>query len=169
MSISDRQNREKVFIKEQIVKAATELFSLHGYEHVSMRKIAEKIDYSPTTIYNYFNNKNELLSILLKQGYELFYQTLESAYTENENESFQIKLKKVLSAYVKFGLSNKDYYKLMFIINIDKDDSIMGCENERIKAFESLVSLVSDGNEINFFINSDEMLISQVIWDNCMV
>lgn len=164
MGISERKNREKAFIKEQIVNAATELFSLYGFEHVSMRKIAEKIEYSPTTIYNYFKNKNELLFELLKQGYVLFYQSLNSTYQKNVNENFDVRFKSGLDAYIKFGLSNKDYYKLMFIINIDKDDSLMGCENERTKAFKILVSLVSEGNEINYFINSDVMLISQIIW-----
>ena len=138
MSILERQKREKTFIKEQIVKAATELFSLYGFEHVSMRKIAEKIEYSPTTIYNYFKNKNELLYVLLTQGYELFYDNLNSIYKNNENQNFEIKFKKVLRAYIEFGLCNKDYYKLMFIINVDKNDALIGSNNERNKAFESL-------------------------------
>ncbi|WP_018921966.1 TetR/AcrR family transcriptional regulator [Salsuginibacillus kocurii] len=164
MSISERKHREKAFIKEQIVNAATELFSLYGYEHVSMRKIADKIEYSPTTIYNYFKNKNELLFELLKQGYELFYQTLDSTYQTNKKEHFDLKFKSILSAYIEFGLSHKDYYKLMFISNIDKDDSLMGVENERAKAFEILISLVREGTESNYFIHPDERLISQMIW-----
>ncbi|MCM3320960.1 TetR/AcrR family transcriptional regulator [Cytobacillus kochii] len=164
MSISERKNRDKEIIKEKIVNTATELFSLYGYEHVSMRKIAEKIEYSPTTIYNYFKNKNELLFVLLKHGYKLFYHSLDTARKDNEKENFDRKLKEVFRAYIEFGLANKDYYKLMFMMNIDSDDSLMGCENEKAKAFSILMSLAGEGNKHHYFINSNEMLVSQIIW-----
>ncbi len=164
MSITERQQREKALIREKIVNAATELFSQHGFEQVSMRKIAEKIEYSPTTIYNYFKNKNELLFVLLKQGYTKFFDTLKDAKEKYNNAAYEIKLKKVLQSYIEFGLTNQDYYNLMFILNIDNDDSLVGCENERWKAFEQLVFLVQEGKEIDFFQTSDEMLTSQIIW-----
>ena len=54
MGVAQRKERERVELKQQILDAAREFFVRDGYESVSMRKIAEKIEYSPATIYTYF-------------------------------------------------------------------------------------------------------------------
>ena len=51
MGIKERQTRQKEMLRQEILDAARNLFIKDGYENVSMRKIAEKIEYSPTTIY----------------------------------------------------------------------------------------------------------------------
>ncbi len=51
MGVKERRAREKEQLRQQILSAARELFVTEGYEHVSMRKSADKIEYSPTTIY----------------------------------------------------------------------------------------------------------------------
>ena len=56
MGIKERRAREKEQLRRQILSAARELFVNEGYENVSMRKIANKIEYSPTTIYLYFKD-----------------------------------------------------------------------------------------------------------------
>ena len=61
MSIQARKEKEKEALRQKILAAARELFVDEGYENVSMRKVARKIEYSPTTIYLYFKNKAELL------------------------------------------------------------------------------------------------------------
>ncbi len=53
MGTKERRTREKEELRRQIIAAARELFVNEGYENVSMRKIADKIEYSPTTIYLY--------------------------------------------------------------------------------------------------------------------
>ncbi len=57
-------------MRQRILKAAMELFAKGGYENVSMRKIAKKIEYSPGTIYLYFKNKNDIMLQLCYQGFE---------------------------------------------------------------------------------------------------
>ena len=57
MGIKERQVRQKEVLRQDILDAARDLFIEEGYENTSMRKIAERIEYSPTTIYYYFKDK----------------------------------------------------------------------------------------------------------------
>ena len=60
MGVKERREREKLETRDLILEAARELFANEGYEGVSMRKLAEKIEYSPTAIYVHFADKEEL-------------------------------------------------------------------------------------------------------------
>ena len=64
MGVKERREREKESLRQDILDVAREMFATEGYESVSMRKIADKIEYSPTTIYLYFKDKNELFYAL---------------------------------------------------------------------------------------------------------
>ena len=57
MGVKDRQEREKLETRTKIMDAARALFNEKGYEGVSMRQIAQKIEYTPTTIYGHFQDK----------------------------------------------------------------------------------------------------------------
>ncbi len=64
MGITERREREKEEIRHKILDAARELFAAEGYEEVTMRRIAEAIEYSPTTIYLHFEDKDDLVRAL---------------------------------------------------------------------------------------------------------
>jgi len=69
MGITERKEREKVEIRAMILDAARELFARDGYERVTMRGVAEAIEYSPTTIYNYFEDKDDLVKALCEEDF----------------------------------------------------------------------------------------------------
>src|ERR1700692_2619553 len=64
MGTKERRERERDAVRTRVLDAARELFALHGYEGVSMRGIAEKIEYSPTMIYQHFKDKETLIKEL---------------------------------------------------------------------------------------------------------
>lgn len=100
-------------MRNVILKAATEMFLQDGFEKTSIRGIAEKIEYSVGTIYIYFKDKTELLNALMEQGF----QKMMGVFKElKKNEDPVVRLKKLGYAYVNFGLKNKEYYDLMFIM-----------------------------------------------------
>jgi AcrR family transcriptional regulator len=61
MRLQERRERQRQSLRKQILDAARELFTELGYEAVSMRRIADKIGYSPTTIYLHFADKEALV------------------------------------------------------------------------------------------------------------
>src|SRR6476661_2576088 len=61
MGTQERRERERQELRTKILDAARELFATEGYEAVTMRKIAERIEYSPTAIYLHFKDKESVL------------------------------------------------------------------------------------------------------------
>jgi len=61
MEIINRRENERKIIREKIYKATSEIIIEEGYDKVSIRKIASKIEYSPTLIYNYFKEKEDII------------------------------------------------------------------------------------------------------------
>lgn len=112
MGSAERKIREKEFKREMILAAAMELFLHEGFENVSMRKIAEKIEYSPAAVYLHFKDKDELLHALHIKGFEQLYsEQLSVMNIKNPLE----RLKEHGKVYMNFALKNPEYYDLMFI------------------------------------------------------
>lgn len=114
MAISDRKEREKEEKKQLIIKTATKLFREHGFEKVSLRNIAEAIEYSPTMIYLYFKDKNELFYYLHAEGFRMLRQRFEAEIT-HITDAWQ-RFAKLGEVYIAFGLENPEYYELMFMM-----------------------------------------------------
>ena len=69
MGITERREREREEVRRKILDAARELFATEGYENVTMRRIAEAIEYSPTTIYLHFEDKDDLVRALCHEDF----------------------------------------------------------------------------------------------------
>ncbi|WP_119081129.1 TetR/AcrR family transcriptional regulator [Chitinophaga alhagiae] len=113
MGISDRKEREKQEMRRLIIEAAMRMFVDEGYEKTSIRAIAEKIEYSPGTIYLYYKDKDELLYEVQREAFgELLKAFQENAVSKDPWK----RLTQVMHTYVEFGLTHPDLYDLMFII-----------------------------------------------------
>ncbi len=110
---ASRREQGKLELKQQILEAAMELFAIHGYEGFSLRQVAEVIGYSPTTIYLYFANKDDLLLAVALEGFRDFAAALETAY-QTTNQGFD-RIYTIGKAYFDYGLSHPIQYRLMFM------------------------------------------------------
>ncbi|MEI6899671.1 MAG: helix-turn-helix domain-containing protein, partial [Bacteroidota bacterium] len=70
MGITERKTKERQELKDLILSAAKSLFIEKGIDETSIRNIAERIEYSPATIYLYFKDKDEILHELHSQGFQ---------------------------------------------------------------------------------------------------
>ena len=75
MGIKERQERERETIRRAILDAARDLFVAEGFGRVSIRKIAERIEYSPAAIYGYFPSKDDIFFALAEEGFHLLHDT----------------------------------------------------------------------------------------------
>ena len=116
MGVKERRGREKEELRQVILDAAREMFATEGYESVSMRKIAEKIEYSPTTIYLYFKDKNDLLNQICEDTFGKLYRIVSTI--ETESETALECLRKGIKAYIEFGLQHPHHYEVTFITPI---------------------------------------------------
>jgi len=112
MGITERKEKQKRGIKKMILDASMKLFVEEGFEHVTMRKIADIIEYSPTTVYLYFKDKNEILYNLHELGFQ---KMGEKNQNLSEIENPLMRLYKMGENYIEFGLENPEFYDVMFI------------------------------------------------------
>lgn len=112
MSIANRKQKEKEDLSKKILDAAMELFTQQGFEQTSIRNIAKKIEYSPTTIYLYYKDKDAIFHALHQQGFELLNSQMQVLM--HVEEPFE-RLKAMGRIYISFALENAALYELMFI------------------------------------------------------
>ena len=163
MAIAQRKERQKEELRGKILQAAKELFMQKGYEDISIRSIAEKIEYSPTTIYLYFKDKDDVFFALHQQGFILLNQYFKPL--AHVAEPFE-RLKAISRAYIAFAMENGEYYDLMFIINspmrtVQEDHSKW---EEGAKAFSFLVNTVRQCIEKGYFRGMDAEILAFTYW-----
>jgi AcrR family transcriptional regulator len=113
MGISERKERAKEKMRRQILETAMKLFLEEGFKNVSIRRIADKIEYSPATIYLYFKNKDEILYALHNEGFEELFKR------QQQVTSIKDPIKRLFKQgeiYINYALENPEYYNLMFIM-----------------------------------------------------
>ena len=163
MSSQARRVREKAALKREILNAARDLFVQDGYENVSMRRIAEKIDYSPTTVYLHFVDKADLLfhiceetfAKLVAQGDKLLAQKIDPL----------TKLKMFGRTYIEFGLKHPDHYRLTFMVQHEPGELEERYENSiGHRAFELLRLCAEECIARGVFRRIDLSLASQALW-----
>jgi AcrR family transcriptional regulator len=164
MGIKERREREKENLRQDILDVAREMFATEGYESVSMRKIADKIEYSPTTIYLYFKDKNELLYQICEETFAQLGQRIR-AISEPETDLL-VRLKKGLQAYIEFGIAHPHHYSVTFMNPIFAEPtpeySYEGSMGQR--TFDFLRSQVADCVAAGKLKNGDIDAISQALW-----
>ena len=112
MGIKERKELEKQEMRKLILDTAMKLFLEKGIENITLRNIAEKIEYSPATIYLYFKDKDELIYTLHREGFEKLYGWQQKILSIKDPLK---RLHKHAQMYVSFALENPEYYDLMFI------------------------------------------------------
>ncbi|MGE0827525.1 MAG: TetR/AcrR family transcriptional regulator [Candidatus Binatia bacterium] len=101
-------------VRSAILDAARQLFAQEGVAGLSMRRLAEKIGYTPRTIYLYFVDKDDLLSELIEEEVGHLADCLESAFAKHRSP--QRRLEAVALAYVAFGLEHPQAYEAIFML-----------------------------------------------------
>ncbi len=114
MGILERKKRKKKEMRSLILETAIKLFLEEGFENITVRRIAEKIEYSPAAIYLYYKDKNDILYALHDIGFEKLYKQQQTILTIKDPWR---RLRKHGKVYAKFALENPKYYDLMFIMN----------------------------------------------------
>ncbi len=164
MGVQERREREKENLRETILDAASVLFAQEGYESVSMRKIADKIEYSPTTIYLYFKDKNDLLYQICEETFAQLGQQIREI-SEPETDLL-VRLKKGLRAYIEFGLAHPHHYKVTFMSPIfaEPNDEYLYEGSMGQRTFEFLRSEVTNCVAAGKLKSGDIDAMSQALW-----
>ncbi len=112
MGIKERQDRERLAVRESILTAARDLFVAEGYAQVSIRKIAERIEYSPAAIYSYYPSKDDIFFALAIEGFRRLDDTIRAS--EGAPDPF-IELRDSWWAFYQFSKDHREFFHLMFV------------------------------------------------------
>lgn len=118
MGIKERQERDRATVRRAILDAARDLFVSEGYGNVSIRKIAERIEYSPAALYSYFPSKDDIFFALANEGFDLLYRSPGEA--RNVSDSGKVDgplghLRDSLWRFYCFSCDHPQYFALMFL------------------------------------------------------
>ncbi|WP_010233600.1 TetR/AcrR family transcriptional regulator [Clostridium arbusti] len=165
MGIKERREKEKIELRNKIISAAEELFAEAGYQNISMRKIANKIEYSLPTIYQFFKNKGDILFYIYnKNNGKLLYIFQEIS---NKECNAVEKLKNMSHAYVDFALKNPNYYELAYMSNALRYEENLVYNDKGssgFRAYDMLLNTVKDCKEQGYFKEKDFEVITQCLW-----
>jgi len=162
MGVKERKAREKQDKRELILRSAHQIFVDRGFEEVSIRNIADEIEYSPATIYLYFKDKNEIFYALHTEAFKVF--------NEYVAEIVQIKnpfdrLVALGRKFIQFAHTYPKYYDIMFITKSPMDCHLNKDKwEEGARAHSFLESLVAECKAKGRFKKQDPQILALTIW-----
>ncbi|MBP3040810.1 TetR/AcrR family transcriptional regulator [Bacillaceae bacterium Marseille-Q3522] len=166
MGIAERRQEEIEKIKKKIIEAASYILMKEGYEKLSIRKIADKIEYSPGIIYHYFKDKGEIIATVVENGYQKILKNIIDVPVDQENP--EKSLIQGLKKYIQIMLENPGQFKAVLMNDIqevqDKVNILEKGISKKRKSIEMLSQLIAFTIEKGKFRAVDEELTAQIIW-----
>ena len=112
MGTKERQDRERQAVTAAILDAARQLFLVEGYANVSIRKIAERIEYSPAAIYSYYASKDDIFLALANEGFHRLAAKVHDAMVTGDPLE---NVRACWWAFYEFAKEEPEYFLLMFV------------------------------------------------------
>jgi AcrR family transcriptional regulator len=122
MGIAERKQRQKEGVKAAILQAAWHMVEQEGWQALSLRKIADAIEYSVPVIYDHFENKEAILLEFTRKGFQLLNEQLKSAVAKETAPTRQ--LEAIAGAYWNFAFSHSEYYQLMYGLGMPSCETV---------------------------------------------
>ncbi|PWC08606.1 TetR/AcrR family transcriptional regulator [Mycetocola zhujimingii] len=110
MTSKQRRDHEKTAVRERIVVSAMNLLKAEGASGVTMRRVAEAMDYTAPVVYQHFANKDDLIGELVRQGYSELVARLDAAHNDTDPDT---RLSAVAAEYLRFAAENEHLFEAM--------------------------------------------------------
>lgn len=162
--------RRRQKVRSAILDAAERVFSEEGEAGLSIRRLADEIDYSPAAIYKYFGSKEELLDQLKESFFERLMSTIDRATLASL--PFETRARQCFVKYVETAIARPHHYAAAFASVSDRDQmpSDISCwedfeRTQKGQAFMVVVTLVREGQERGVFDPSfDPYIAAKSLW-----
>ena len=112
MGPAQRRAREKSEIRSRILDAARDIVNREGFGALTVRKIADAVEYAPGTLYLYFENRD---AIARELSFEGFRKLLDAFAPARRTADPLARLEAIGRAYIRFGMENPETYRLIFM------------------------------------------------------
>jgi AcrR family transcriptional regulator len=160
-----RREREKGEMRQLIVDTAIKMYLEEGYEKLSLRGIAQRIEYVPTAIYRYFKDKHELYHAMHEWAFKQMLLEFDEKLSSIKNPIDR--LRGLSNIYINFAFKNPELYDLMFILNepmcaeANMDDWPCGQS-----AYKFLVDTVQEALEMNLLQSENAETLAFMFWSS---
>lgn len=156
---ADRRRRK---VREAIIDAAESIFTSEGEEGISMRRLAEAIDYSPAAIYKYFASKDDLFTAIR----EMFFERLMSRIKEAMGEGGEVAplCARCIRAYIETGMEEPNHYMMAFSPSVTSRPHVHEEKEVAFEAEAALVSMIQQGQAEGVFRDVDPRMASKSVW-----
>ena len=154
---------------KKIISIAQELYFENGFESVSMRKIAQRANCSPMTIYYYFENKHAILQKIWVAIFDEAYDILKLP-EQSEMQPLD-KLRSVARAYIDYWLQHPEYFHLVYLTvdakSISLGDAVLNTENSNVrKSYNLIEELIANCVEKNLLVGSKPTVMGQILYSS---
>lgn len=119
MGIKERRDIEKKDMKKKIMLAAIEIIEQEGYEKLSIRKIATRIEYSPTTIYLYYKDKAEIIADMSEELYCSVMRHVTDFINQNPTLSIREQIYDILHIFIKSLCNEPEMVKAIMYSGVE--------------------------------------------------
>lgn len=162
--------RRRQRVRTSILDAAERVFSKEGEAGLSIRRLADEIDYSPAAIYKYFGSKDELLDELKESFFERLMSTIDRASLTAL--PFDVRVRQCFARYVETAIARPHHYAAAFSSVPDANATLTDdvCwekfeTSHKGQAFMVVVGLVREGQELGVFDTSfDPYIAAKSLW-----
>ena len=166
MGTKERRERYKEEIRQKILDAARELFVQEGYDAVTMRRIADRIEYSATAIYLHFKDKRAVLIGLCDEDFLRLARELQKI---GRIEDPVERMRQSGRAYVRFALEHPNHYRWMFMTphpDLGPEESEIRIGNPEEDAWAFLRGTVAEAIDAGLLRPelTDPDLVAQAVW-----
>ncbi|MFZ4260531.1 TetR/AcrR family transcriptional regulator [Sphingobacterium sp. HJSM2_6] len=161
MSVSQRKLRQQQELKNQIIDCSRIIVNEEGWSALSIRRIADAIEYSVPVIYKHFENKEAITSFFVNEGFELLLLKIQTHI--NSAKTASEKLHALAKGYHEFALTHPKHYEVMFGIGIPTCEHAQS--NETIKNLSELFRrLIAELVQESGKDTIDQLLKFKTLW-----
>ena len=161
MGISERRFREQEQLKQLIVAQSWSIVAEEGWAALSLRKIADAIEYSVPVIYKHFSSKDDLIEYFTKEGFRLLAEQLASVISQDD--SAEVKIRHIAEAYWSFAFTHQKHYEIMFGLGIPTCEAIQTVQEKR-KTSEILLTVIEEAILQSKRTDTDKYLKMKTFW-----
>jgi AcrR family transcriptional regulator len=169
MTSTDRRSREKADVYERILAAARTLFVERGYEQVTMRQIADAIEYTPGALYVHFKDKRDLMLALCRHDFGQFHDLLHGLLQDEPDPVARIW--KMGGRYMEFARRHPRHYELMFLtkcpVGVEPDpEDLARIEDPSQNGYAFLILCVHEALNAGKLRPelTDALVVAQTLW-----
>jgi AcrR family transcriptional regulator len=166
VGVKERKQRERAEVREKILDAALDFFATEGHEGVTMRALADAIEYTPPVIYAHFRDKDAIIRELCNRQL----RTLAKSFATIAGVADPVdRLRGIGRLYVDFAVDHPSHFRFMFLtahpLPLDEDDNLhRGDPQEDAYAFlkQTVEAAIASGQLRSEFTDAEEL--TQMCW-----